>query len=56
MGCLGTVGVGLIGAIVGGAVARALYANPGRHVLVTLVLEVAAAAVVVALISGRRAR
>ena len=36
--------------------ARALYVNPGRHVLVTLVLEVAVAAAVVALVSGRRRR
>jgi len=54
MGCLGTVGVGLVGAIVGGGVARALYADPGRHVLVTLILEVAVAAVLVALISSPR--
>ena len=54
MGCFATVGVGLVGAIVGGAVARALYADPGRHVLVTLVLEVAAAAAVVALLSRSR--
>ena len=54
LGCLGTVGVGLGGAIVGGAVARALYADPGRHVLVTLVLEVAAAAVLVAVLARSR--
>jgi uncharacterized membrane protein YeaQ/YmgE (transglycosylase-associated protein family) len=56
IGCLATAGVGLLGAIVGGAIARALYSDPGRHVLVTLVLEVAVAAGVVALISGRRTR
>jgi uncharacterized membrane protein YeaQ/YmgE (transglycosylase-associated protein family) len=56
IGCLGTIGVGLIGAVVGGAIARALYVNPGRHVLVTLVLEVAVAAAVVALLSGRQRR
>jgi len=56
MGCLGTVGVGLVGAVVGGAIARALYVDPGRHVLVTLVLEVAVAAAVVSLLSGRRRR
>ena len=54
MGCLCTMGVGLGGAIVGGAVARALYADPGRHVLVTLILEVAVAAVLVAIISSPR--
>ena len=54
IGCLGTIGVGLLGAVIGGAIARALYVNPRRHVLVTLILEVAVAASVVALISGRR--
>jgi uncharacterized membrane protein YeaQ/YmgE (transglycosylase-associated protein family) len=54
IGCLGTIGVGLVGAVVGGAIARALYVNPGRHVVVTLVLEVAVAAAVVGLLSGRR--
>jgi len=54
MGCLGTIGVGLVGAIVGGVVARLLYADPGRHVLLTLVLEVGVAAVLVALLSSPR--
>jgi len=56
MGCLATMAVGLAGAIVGGVIARGLYADPGRHALVTLLLEVAVAAVLVALVSSPRRR
>jgi len=51
-----TILCGLGGAIAGGAVARLLFRNPGAHWLVTLVLEVLAAAFLVWLISGRRRR
>jgi uncharacterized membrane protein YeaQ/YmgE (transglycosylase-associated protein family) len=53
IGCLGTALVGIVGAVVGGAIARALYVNPQNHVLITLILEVAVAAVIVSLISRR---
>jgi len=56
LGCLGTVGVGILGSIIGGAVARALYAQPSRHALITFVLEVGAAGLIVALVSGVRRR
>ncbi|MFI5042424.1 MAG: GlsB/YeaQ/YmgE family stress response membrane protein [Acidimicrobiales bacterium] len=54
IGCLATIAVGLLGAFVGGAIARALYADPGRHAVVSLILEVGVAAAVVAVLSGRR--
>jgi len=53
MGCLGTAVVGVAGAVIGGAIARGIYINPARHLLVTLILEVAVAAVIVALVSRR---
>ncbi len=56
LGCLGTVGVGVLGAIIGGVVARALYHDPGNHPAITLLLEVGAAAVLVSALAGRRRR
>ncbi len=54
LGCLGTIGVGLVGTLIGGAIARALYADPGRHAIVSLILEVGVAAVIVALVARPR--
>ena len=55
MGCLGTIGVGVLGAVIGGAIARAIYRYPDNHPVVSLLLEVGAAAVLVALLTrGRR--
>ena len=56
LGCLGTVGVGLAGSLIGGALARALYHDPSRHAFLTLVLEVGAAAAIVALVTRTRRR
>jgi uncharacterized membrane protein YeaQ/YmgE (transglycosylase-associated protein family) len=51
-----TVGCGVGGAIVGGIVARLLFFNPGAHWLVTLVIEVVAAAFLVSLVGKNRRR
>ena len=51
-----TLACGIGGSLLGGVLARALFFNPGRHWLVTLVLEVLAAAFLVALVSRRRRR
>jgi uncharacterized membrane protein YeaQ/YmgE (transglycosylase-associated protein family) len=52
-----TVACGLGGAAVGGIVARLLFANPGAHWLITLVIEVVVAAFLVTLVSkSRRSR
>ena len=56
LGCLGTTAVGVVGSIIGGAVARALYRYPGNHWVVTLLLEVAAAGLLVSLLTGGRRR
>jgi uncharacterized membrane protein YeaQ/YmgE (transglycosylase-associated protein family) len=50
------VACGVGGAIVGGIVARLLFFNPGAHWLITLVIEVAAAAFLVSLVSKNRHR
>jgi uncharacterized membrane protein YeaQ/YmgE (transglycosylase-associated protein family) len=54
-----TVACGIGGAVVGGGVARALFADPASHWLITLVMEVVVAAVLVVLVTksrlGRRA-
>jgi uncharacterized membrane protein YeaQ/YmgE (transglycosylase-associated protein family) len=54
LGCLGTIGVGVLGAIIGGAVARALYRYPDNHPVISLLLEVGAAAVLVSLLTRGR--
>lgn len=51
-----TVACGVGGALIGGVVARALFFNPSAHWLITLVLEVLAAAFLVSLVSKRRRR
>jgi uncharacterized membrane protein YeaQ/YmgE (transglycosylase-associated protein family) len=51
-----TLACGIGGAVIGGVVARLLFRNPAAHWLVTLVLEVLAAAFLVWLLSGRRRR
>jgi uncharacterized membrane protein YeaQ/YmgE (transglycosylase-associated protein family) len=55
LGCLGTIGVGVLGSVIGGAIARAIYRYPDNHPVVTLLLEIGAAAVLVSLLTrGRR--
>jgi uncharacterized membrane protein YeaQ/YmgE (transglycosylase-associated protein family) len=54
IGLLRTILSGVGGSVIGGVIARALYHDPGAHRLVTLVLEVVMAAVLVAVLSGRR--
>ena len=49
-----TVACGVGGAIVGGIVARLLFFNPAAHWLVTLIIEVVAAAFLVSLVSKSR--
>ncbi len=51
-----TVACGVGGAVVGGIVARLLFFNPATHWLVTLVIEVVAAAFLVSLVSKSRRR
>ncbi|HTW10346.1 MAG TPA: hypothetical protein VME46_22775 [Acidimicrobiales bacterium] len=51
-----TVACGVGGSLIGGMVARALFFNPSAHWLLTLVLEVIAAACLVSLVSRRRRR
>jgi len=48
-----TVACGIGGAVIGGVVSRALFYNPRAHWLITLVLEVLAAAFLVSLVSKR---
>src|SRR4029077_13245314 len=31
LGCLGTIGVGVLGSVIGGAIARAIYRYPDNH-------------------------
>lgn len=54
IGLIWTVVCGVGGALMGGIVARALFRNPSSHWLLTLVLEVLAAALLVSLLSRRR--
>jgi uncharacterized membrane protein YeaQ/YmgE (transglycosylase-associated protein family) len=56
IGLLWTVTCGVGGSLIGGIVARALFISPGTHWLITLVLEVLAAALLVSLVSRRRPR
>jgi uncharacterized membrane protein YeaQ/YmgE (transglycosylase-associated protein family) len=51
-----TVACGLGGSIVGGIIARLLFAQPRDHRIITFGLEVLVAAVLVSLVSGRRRR
>ena len=53
IGCLGTALIGILGAVIGGAIARGLYVSPQHHAVITLILEVAVAAVIVLLVSRR---
>jgi uncharacterized membrane protein YeaQ/YmgE (transglycosylase-associated protein family) len=49
-----TVACGVGGAVVGGIVARLLFFNPATHWLITLIIEVVAAAFLVSLVSKSR--
>jgi uncharacterized membrane protein YeaQ/YmgE (transglycosylase-associated protein family) len=49
-----TLACGVGGSLIGGIVARALFFNPSNHWLITLVLEILAAALLVSLVSRRR--
>ena len=51
-----TLGCGVGGAILGGVVARLLFRNPGAHWVITLILEILAAAVLVRLLTRRTRR
>lgn len=51
-----TVACGIGGSLLGGIVSRALFRHPYHHWLVTLVLEVLAAALFVSLLSRGRSR
>ncbi|HUB70290.1 MAG TPA: hypothetical protein VL984_07700 [Acidimicrobiales bacterium] len=51
-----TLACGVGGSLIGGVIVRALFLNPARHWLITLVLEVLAAALLVVLVSKRRRR
>jgi uncharacterized membrane protein YeaQ/YmgE (transglycosylase-associated protein family) len=56
MGLLATMLVGIGGAVVGGIVARVIWADPQQHVMGVVVLEVLGAALIVYAIRGRRRR
>ncbi|HYA44871.1 MAG TPA: hypothetical protein VED59_04630 [Acidimicrobiales bacterium] len=48
-----TIACGIGGSVIGGIISRVLFYNPRAHWLITLVLEVAAAAALVSLVSKR---
>jgi uncharacterized membrane protein YeaQ/YmgE (transglycosylase-associated protein family) len=56
MGILATMLVGIAGAVVGGIVSRLIWADPQRHVMAVVVLEVLGAALIVYAMRGRRRR
>jgi uncharacterized membrane protein YeaQ/YmgE (transglycosylase-associated protein family) len=56
IGCLGTIVVGILGSVIGWAIARAIYRYPENHRIITLLLEVGAAAVLVSILTGGRRR
>jgi uncharacterized membrane protein YeaQ/YmgE (transglycosylase-associated protein family) len=56
MGILATILVGIGGSIIGGIVARIIWADPQNHFLLLTTLEVLGAAGIVWLISRRRRR
>ena len=56
MGLLATAVVGIVGALVGGFIARLIWPVPDAHRLGVFVCEVLGAAVIVALVSGSRRR
>jgi len=51
-----TILIGIVGSILGGAIARGIYVRPQDHWAVTFLLELIVAVVLVALISGGRHR
>jgi uncharacterized membrane protein YeaQ/YmgE (transglycosylase-associated protein family) len=56
MGLLATAAVGIVSALIGWAVARAIWVFPSRHVLLTVIIEVAVAACLVSLMTRRAGR
>ncbi|HLI24223.1 MAG TPA: hypothetical protein VKU91_04655 [Acidimicrobiales bacterium] len=55
MGILATAGVGIISAILGWVIARAIWVFPARHEVLTVIIEVLVAAAIVSLFTrGRR--
>lgn len=56
MGLFMTALVGIVGALVGGFVARMIWPLPANHRLGVFICEVLGAAAIVALVSGRRRR
>jgi uncharacterized membrane protein YeaQ/YmgE (transglycosylase-associated protein family) len=55
MGVLATIGVGIAGSVLGGIVARLIWAHPQDHAGWVVVLEVLGAALIVAVMGRRRA-
>lgn len=56
IGVVMTIVVGVLGAIIGGIISRALFVDPARHIVVTLIIEVLVAALLVAMVGHRRSR
>jgi uncharacterized membrane protein YeaQ/YmgE (transglycosylase-associated protein family) len=56
MGLFMTALVGIGGALIGAFIARMLWPAPGNHPVGVFICEVLGAAVIVALVSGRRRR
>ncbi len=56
MGILATTVVGIVGALIGGVIARLIWTVPANHRLGIFVCEVLGAAAIVALVSGTRRR
>lgn len=56
IGVVMTIVVGVLGAIIGGIISRALFVDPAHHIVVTLIIEVLVAALLVAMVGRRRSR
>jgi uncharacterized membrane protein YeaQ/YmgE (transglycosylase-associated protein family) len=52
MGVLATAGVGVVSAILGWVIARAIWVFPARHEVLTVLIEVAIAAIIVSIYTG----
>jgi uncharacterized membrane protein YeaQ/YmgE (transglycosylase-associated protein family) len=56
MGIVRTILVGVAGSVIGGIVARLIWAAPANHKVGAIVLEVLGAALIVYALEGRRSR
>lgn len=56
IGLLATAAIGIVSALIGWGIARAIWVFPSRHALLTILIEVGVAAVLVSLVSGRSRR